>query len=523
MTPEISRHAPKLVRCAIYTRKSTEEGLKQEFNTLDAQREAGEAYIKSQTHEGWICVPERYDDGGFTGANLERPALKRLLEQVASGRVNAVIVYKVDRLSRSLLDFARLMQVFEQHQVAFVSVTQSFNSATSMGRLVLNVLLSFAQFEREIISERTRDKLAATRKKGKWIGGHPPLGYHLDTSTSKLVVFEEEAQRVREIFLLYLKHESLLPVVRELQRRGWTTKSWITKAGVQRPGRPFDRTSLHRLLTTVLYTGRVHYQGQLYPGEQQAILEMEQFQRVQTLLREKRRTYKTRVRNQFGALLMGILRCGPCGCAMTPTYACKVPHKRYRYYNCIRAQKSGRENCPSRTVPAAQIEGLVVQQIRQLGCNPNLLEQVLAEPWRESEARLASLEAERRSLDVERARFRKRGRGKTLSNGHTARSITQSPDRIAYLEQRIACLNEQITDIQRQRIDQPQAAAALTEFASSWEALGPAEQRRSVLMLLERVEYDGRQGKVKIAYSPIGIRTLIQELLPTPEETGSCR
>jgi site-specific DNA recombinase len=519
MTPEGTRHAPRLVRCAIYTRKSTEEGLKQEFNTLDAQREAGEAYIKSQTHEGWICLPERYDDGGFTGANLERPALKRLLGDVASGRVHAVIVYKVDRLSRSLLDFARLMQIFEQHQVAFVSVTQSFNSATSMGRLVLNVLLSFAQFEREIISERTRDKLAATRKKGKWIGGHPPLGYRLDTATSKLVVIEDEAKRVREIFRLYLKHESLLPVVRELKRRGWTTKSWTTKAGVQRPGRPFDRTNLHRLLTTVLYTGRVHYQGQFYPGEQQAILETDLFERVQQLLREKRRTGKPRARNQFGALLMGILRCGPCGCAMTPTYACKVPHTRYRYYNCIRAQKSGRENCPSRAVPAAQIEGLVVQQIRQLGSNANLLEQVLAEPGRECEARLADLETERQSL--ERAKLRKPARRNSRAGDPI--ETTESAGSGSVIADRIDCLDQQIAEIQRQRIDPTQAAAALLEFASDWDLLDPPEQRRIVLMLLERVEYDGSQGKVKIAYSPIGIRTLIQELIQTPEETHPCR
>jgi site-specific DNA recombinase len=204
----MSKHPPRatvpVVRCAVYTRKSTEEGLEQEFNSLDAQRESCEAFIRSQSHEGWTLLPDRYDDGGFTGGNMDRPALKRLMADIEAGKVDAVVVYKVDRLSRSLLDFARLMQTFEKYRVSFVSVTQQFNTATSMGRLVLNVLLSFAQFEREIISERTRDKIAATRRKGKWAGGWPILGYDVDPQGFKLNVNPAEAERVRVIFKLYL-------------------------------------------------------------------------------------------------------------------------------------------------------------------------------------------------------------------------------------------------------------------------------------------------------------------------------
>src|SRR6266849_4114862 len=207
------------IRCAIYTRKSTEEGLEKEFNSLDAQRESGEAFIASQLHEGWVCLPDHYDDGGFTGGNMDRPALKRLMGDIEAGKVDTVVVYKVDRLSRSLLDFARMMETFDKHQVAFVSVTQQFNTATSMGRLILNVLLSFAQFEREMISERTRDKMAATRRKGKWAGGPLILGYDLDPGGGHLVVNEAEADRVRAIFELYLELGALLPVVQELGRR----------------------------------------------------------------------------------------------------------------------------------------------------------------------------------------------------------------------------------------------------------------------------------------------------------------
>ena len=262
MSRTISRKAPPeriSVRCAVYTRKSTEEGLEKEFNSLDAQRESGEAYIKSQLHEGWECLPEKYDDGGFTGGNLERPALKRLMNDIEEGKIDCVVVYKVDRLSRSLLDFARLMETFDKHRIAFVSVTQQFNTASSMGRLVLNVLLSFAQFEREIISERTRDKIAAARRKGKWSGGMPLLGYDLAATESKLVINSSEAEQVRTIFDLYLEHQGLISVVTELDRLGWKNKQWTTRKGVLRGGKNFTKTSLYKLLTNVVYTGRQRY------------------------------------------------------------------------------------------------------------------------------------------------------------------------------------------------------------------------------------------------------------------------
>jgi site-specific DNA recombinase len=248
------------IRCAIYTRKSTEEGLEQEFNSLDAQRASGEAYIASQRHEGWVCLPEVYDDGGFSGGSMVRPALKRLMDDIAAGKIDCVVVYKVDRLSRSLLDFTRIMETFDKHGVSFVSVTQQFNTTHSMGRLTLNILLSFAQFEREIIGERIRDKIAAQRRRGKWAGGVPVLGYDVDRSgpSPKLMVNAEEAARVRQIFNLYLEYKSLMPVVSDLARRKWVNKTWLTKKGVNRGGRAFDRCSLYALLTNPIYVGRVN-------------------------------------------------------------------------------------------------------------------------------------------------------------------------------------------------------------------------------------------------------------------------
>src|SRR5437016_71134 len=273
------------------------------------------------------CLSTRYDDGGFTGGNMERPALKRLLADVEADKIDCLVTYKIDRLSRSLLDFARIIGIFEKHHVSFVSITQQFNSATSMGRLVLNVLLSFAQFEREIISERTRDKIAATRRKGKWSGGLPILGYDVDHHILRLVVNSKEAARVRAIFDLYLEHQALLPVVQELERRGWRTKAWVTRKGRKLGGQPFVKSNLHKLLTNATYAGKLRYKTELHNGEHAAIVDPVKWQKVQELLKGNRHKGSTE-RNGSGAILKGLLYCRPCGCAMSPTYSSKG-NKRY--------------------------------------------------------------------------------------------------------------------------------------------------------------------------------------------------
>ena len=336
MTRKCKIESPEnVVRCAVYTRKSTEEGLDQEFNTLDAQRESAEAFIASQKNEGWQCLPDRYDDGGFTGGNMERPALRRLMADIEAGKIDCVVVYKVDRLSRSLLDFAKLMDVFEKHNISFVSVTQQFNTSAPMGRLILNVLLSFAQFEREIIGERIRDKIAAQRRKGKWAGGVPVLGYDVDRSncSPKLVVNAEEAGRIRQIFDLYLQLRSLLPVVDELTERGWCNKLWRTKTGRPKGGRSFDKCSLYNLLTNPIYAGKIKHKKDLYNGEHEAIVPKETFQQVQSLLQHNGRTGGAEVRNRYGALLKGLVQCTACGRTMVHNFTGRET-KRYRYYTC---------------------------------------------------------------------------------------------------------------------------------------------------------------------------------------------
>ena len=351
------------VRCCIYTRKSTEEGLDQDFNSLHAQREAAEAYIVSQRHLGWILVPTHYDDGGFTGANLDRPALQQLLEDIDAHRVDVIVVYKVDRLSRSLLDFARLVDRFDQHSVSFVSVTQQFNTTSSLGRLTLNILLSFAQFEREIIGERTRDKMSAARRKGKWVGGMPLLGYDIVAGGGRLIVNDKESRRVRDIFALFVQHKSLSAVIAELARRRWKTKSWTSQNGTAHPGRDFAKASLRRLLANATYAGKVEHRGTTYTGEQPSIVESSVWQEVNAELRAGRRTGTAATRVPQNALLAGLLTCKSCQRPMIPTYTAK-PGRRYRYYVCRSARQNGWSCCPTKSVPANVIEDSVLDQLR---------------------------------------------------------------------------------------------------------------------------------------------------------------
>jgi site-specific DNA recombinase len=360
---KVEEQSPARLRCAIYTRKSTEEGLDQEFNSLDAQREAAEAFIQSQRREGWIVLPQFYDDGGYTGGNMDRPALTRLLRAIEAGELDCVVVYKVDRLSRSLLDFTRMLSVFEKHKVSFVAVTQQFNTSTSLGRLTLNILLSFAQFERELIGERTRDKMSAARRKGKWIGGYPVLGYDIDPAGGRLVVNEEEAKRVRAIFALFEERRSVLLTLAEIERRDWRLKSWTRKTGQFRPGGPFAINSLRRLLTNILYTGAIRHKGQPYPGEHTAILAPGTWDRVQNLITHSAAFTHGRWRNKHLALLGGVLYCESCAARMVYSHSRKN-NRQYFYYVCLNAQRMGWAACPGKSLPARAIEESVLKQLQ---------------------------------------------------------------------------------------------------------------------------------------------------------------
>ncbi len=508
------------IRCAIYTRKSTEEGLQQEFNSLDAQRESAEACVKSQQHEGWVCLPDRYDDGGFTGGNMERPALKRLMADIEAGRVDCVVVYKVDRLSRSLLDFARIIETFERHRVSFVSVTQQFNTTHSMGRLTLNILLSFAQFEREIISERTRDKIAATRRKGKWSGGMPLLGYDV-LPTTRLAVNDDEAVRVRAIFALYLQEQSLLPVVQVLNARGWNNKRWQTRRGHARGGKPFTRTSLHKLLTNVTYIGRVKYKLEDHPGEQPPIVDPDTWVKVQALLRRNGRTGGTQVRNRFGFTLKGLIRCASCGCAMTPSHSLQKKTKRYRYYVCLKATKHGWDACPSPSVPAGQIEAFIADQIRAIGRDPALRRETVRQVRDQEREQVVRLDAELRQIDRDLAAWDAEVR-QILAHPLPEHGGRQA-GLMAELHERMRAATCRQTEVRVERaaalrpLDDREVEEALALFDPVWNALTAKEQGRVLHLLLERVDYHGADGKVEIAFHPAGLKSLLdQGTVPTP-------
>ncbi|MBI2844855.1 MAG: recombinase family protein [Armatimonadetes bacterium] len=439
------------VRCAIYVRKSTEENLNTDFNSLDAQREACECYVNSRKHEGWVVLPTDYSDGGFTGANMDRPSLQRLLADVESGRVDVILVYKLDRLSRSLLDFAKLVEVFEQHNVSFVSITQSFDSSTPMGRLCINVLMSFSQFEREIIGERIRDKVAAAKRRGKFTGGTPPLGYDVDSKNRRLVVNHQEAKIVRFIFKRFAELGSPLKLAWELNGKGITTKSWMTKQGVFREGKAWHKMHIYRVLHNRTYLGEVIHKDSTYPGEHEAIIKKSQWDRDHAVIEENTRTRARHARSKAPALLRGIIRCGAWDRAMSPV-STQSRGKRYSYYQCGRASKEGHAACPVGSVPAGEIEGAVMSQLRVVLRTPEVVAQT-------------------------------------------------------YLAARYLALENE-TDIQP--ISEDSVRRALQNVDLIWDEPYPAEQTRLVGMLVERVTV--RPEGISIGIRAEGIGSLTKEM-----------
>jgi site-specific DNA recombinase len=366
-------NAPKQkLNCAIYTRKSHEEGLELEYNSLDAQYDSANHYINSQSSQGWVRVNKRYDDGGFSGGNLERPALKRLLEDVQLGLIDVIVVYKMDRLTRALLDFSKLVEVFDKHGVTFVSVTENFNTTTSMGRLTLNMLLSFAQFEREVIGERIRDKFLASKRKGMWMGGCPPLGY--DVVDRKLVINRQEAKIITFFFEQYMRHGSIVQLMKEAEERCYRGKSWTTQDGKERAGKKFNVTVINKMMRNPVYKGVMAHKGTHYKGEHEAIIPAELWDSVQQLQQERNRRPRKAVSKSSDQphLLRGIIF-DQHGWAMTPSNGGKNKRKRYRYYVSTKAMKHGYDSTELRSIPADQIEPIVINQMREFFKAPEVV------------------------------------------------------------------------------------------------------------------------------------------------------
>ena len=491
------------LRCAIYTRKSVAEGLDKDFNTLDAQREAGESYVASQKHEGWVVIPKHYDDGGFSGGNMERPALSELFEDIKKGKIDIVVVYKVDRLSRSIMDFAKIVELFEAHNVSFVSVTQHFNTKDSMGRLTLNILLSFAQFERELISERIKDKMAASRKKGRWTGGLPVLGYDILPEGRAIVVNHMEAQLVRKIFACYLENRSIRSTLEWLQRENIRTKTWKSRKGKILGGTQFSLSVLAHLLKNKIYIGKIEYEGEIYEAECDSIVDLEIFQKVQELLASNNIDKSPQVRNKYNALLAGKVFCKHCGTPMTHSYTKKTKNKIYRYYICANATKTGWKNCPHPSVSADELESLVVSEIEKISEDTKLANEVIESYFTTNEAELDALikneVSAKRSLENLRRKISANDDISILSElrkkeSDTTIAVEDIRSEIKRLRNRLETSKTKLREI-------------IADFRRVWGNLNFKEQYELMNLLIERIVFDGMSGEIFINFRETGIKS----------------
>lgn len=492
--------APEGRRCAIYTRKSTSVGLEQDFNSLDAQRESCVAYIQRQ--QGWILLDDRYDDGGFTGANIERPAFQRLLTDIEAGKIDVVVVYKVDRLSRSLLDFAKLMERFGAAGTSFVSVTQNFSTADAMGRLTLNMLMSFAEFEREMIGERTRDKIAAQRRRGKWTGGTVPLGYSV--VDKKLVVNDLEAVLVREIFSLYLQERSTLAVARNLNKSNRSTKRHVAVNGRLREARTWTKGDVTRVLRNPIFAGYMSSHGELHEGEHEPIVDRETYSAVRNLLDGRSGPAKDHGRNA-DYILRGLLRCACCGSAFTPA-STRKGRIEYRYYRCTRRDQEGKGACPSAPLPAGAIEEYVIERLREAVAAGSLASDVEANVKERLRGRRKDLLTERKKLPGQIAALSTEGKRllDTMAdvNG-VARRLAEERlqglgDELGRCESRLATVERELATLEKTELESSWVAQCLNDFTAIWGVLTPENRGRLLRAVVQQVEVDEPANRVKV-------------------------
>ena len=497
-------------RVAIYTRKSTDKGLERDFNSLDAQREACEQYIKSQAHLCWKLTDVHYDDGGFTGANIDRPAFARLLADIEAGQIDVVVVYKVDRLSRSLLDFAKVMDRFNQAGAAFVSVTQNFSTADAMGRLTLNVLMSFAEFEREMISERTRDKIAGSRRRGKWTGGAVPIGY--EAQDKKLVIVEHEAHVVRDIFERYLDRQSALEIAQHLNETHQLTKQRTTSKGRIRQGRDWTKDTVLRILKNAVYAGFMPYRDEVYEGEHEAIIDAATFHRVAVYLKKygAGRTGKPRSGEY---LLSGRLYC-VCGYAMTAkgTRKKKGGTTKYRYYQCVMKDKLGRRGCESRPLPAGAIEGFVVARIRDVTADGSVAEEVARRMDTYFEKKRKALDDEHKELPKKIAELSAEIR-KLIDtiidvNESARRQIETRIDELGHAmgkhELRLVEVERTLTGLDDLQSEGRWVSGALKTFDTVWDVMSPGNRLRLIEAVVKKVVVNEPENQVTVLLNDLG-------------------
>ena len=506
--PKLKQSTKK--RAVIYTRKSTTAGLEQDFNSLDAQKESCEQYILNRQYDGWE-QSETYEDGGYTGANINRPGFQQLMHDVEDGKVDIVVTYKVDRLSRSLLDFAQMMSKFNEYGVAFVAVTQNFSTADAMGRLTLNMLMSFAEFEREMIAERTRDKIAGARRRGKWTGGNVPLGY--DIKDKKLVVNEFEALLVNDIFDLYQKHQSTLKVACILNDKNCRTKRYEANSGVVIGNKKWNKDKVLKVIKNPVYAGYTTLNGELFDGEHQAIIEKGVWSACQAILKKNRCNSK-RAKGPANSdyILSGLLKCACCKNAYVGATSMKSKQKRYRYYRCVTRDKNGKNACKGKPIPAEMLENFVVDKIKGIAGSDSITETVIEKMNQQIDEKSKKLKAERDTLPkqiakisaeaqrlVERSAELPGKTGKFLN-----KRIDEAGSALEELENRLQQVELQIVELSRQKLDAEWIAETLHHFENVWQHMTLTNRHRLLRAMVNKVIIDEPNETVEVIIVDFG-------------------
>lgn len=502
----------KTVNCAIYTRKSTDENLHGDFTSLDSQAEYCRSFIKSREPEGWRAFEEAYNDPGFSGGNMDRPALKKLIADAKLGKFQVVVCYKYDRLSRNTKDFLHILDIFDRHGVAFVSVTQPIDTTSSIGRLMRSILMDFAQFEREMISERTRDKISAMARKGKWFGGRPILGFDIDPDTKKLLPNPEESKQVQEMFETYLRTSSLSQTVKILDEKGIRMKRWLAKSGVEKGGYKLHKVKLDSLLRNPVYIGFIRHNGSRYKGEHEAIIHEKLFNDVGDLLGRNvngqyKRPNNDAERHHF--LLRGLVKCTHCNYAMTPNFAYSKGNK-FFYYKCMSVVRLDKSACKVRSVPAKALEQFVLRRMEQLSQNQVLVNRLVAEAQSHSTNELPGKIEERRFITAQFGRIQDQedNIGKILAMEgpnskryeYLMRQIDALQEQKESANSKLKALEKEIIELESRKVDADVMRRNFESFGRLFEKIKPKELAELMRLLIQSVDFDGVGSRVKIVY-----------------------
>lgn len=498
--------------CAIYTRKSTDENLHGDFTSLDSQADYCRSFIKSREPEGWKPYEEAYNDPGFSGGNMDRPALRKLISDAKQGKFQVVVCYKYDRLSRNTKDFLHILDIFDRYGVAFVSVTQPIDTTSSIGRLMRSILMDFAQFEREMIGERTRDKISAMARKGKWFGGRPILGYDIDAETKKLVINQEEAKQAIDMFETYLRTGSLFLTVQALDQKGVRMKRWKTKVGIEKGGHRLQRVKLYQLLRNPVYVGSIRHNGNLYKGEHEPIVPEKLFNEVDQLLSEngkgrRKRPNGDHKRHHF--LLRGLVKCAHCGFAMTPNFAYSKGNK-FFYYKCLSVIKMNKEACVVRSITAKALEDFVLRRMTQMGQNKDLVDRLVNEAQSQTSHELPLKMEEKRLVQAELGRIKDQESniGKILAmEGPESKRFDYLMNQVDLLREKkeqasakLPPLDKEILELESRTIDADVMRRNFESFERVYPKIGPDDLKELIHLLLKSVVYDGVASQVKIVY-----------------------